>query len=66
MPTYDFACKNGHVRPDVWVSMFRDSLRQLPEGFVKPCEDCGEPMEKQPSAPAFTVNGFNAKNGYSK
>lgn len=64
MPRYDFKCVNGHVREDVWVSMFR-AAQPLPPDFVAPCE-CGEPMLRQPCAPAFSVKGFNAKNGYSR
>lgn len=30
------------------------------------CAPCQRYMEKLPSAPAFAVHGFNAKNGYAK
>jgi putative FmdB family regulatory protein len=30
------------------------------------CPLCGNPADRQPAAPAFKVDGFNAKNGYSK
>lgn len=30
------------------------------------CFHCAAEMEKQPTAPNFTVQGFNAKNGYTK
>jgi predicted nucleic acid-binding Zn ribbon protein len=63
MPRYDFKCDNGHVREDVWVSMFRDA-GEAPVP-VPPCEECGAAMHKQPAAPNFTIGGFNAKNGYS-
>ena len=66
MPRFDFKCANGHVREDVWVSMFRAAQKDFPEDFVDPCETCGLPMRKQPAAPNFRVGGFNAKNGYSR
>jgi hypothetical protein len=31
------------------------------------CPDCGSPLvTRQPSAPNFTVKGYNATNGYSR
>lgn len=65
MPRYDFACVNGHVRPDVWMSSYRDALGCTTLD-ITPCEHCGEPLMKQPCAPNFSVKGFSAKNGYSK
>jgi len=32
----------------------------------QPCFFCENIMVRQPSAPTFTVKGFNAANGYSK
>lgn len=69
MPTYDFRCvKCGHVREQRYQSY---AAMQIATDW-----GCGEPsstqkrctgfMERLPSAPAFTVTGFNAKNGYSK
>lgn len=64
MPRYDYACKNGHVRKDVWVSHFSAQLDRRLD--ISPCLECGEDLERQPCAPNFTVGGYNAKNGYSK
>lgn len=59
MPRYDFKCPNcGTIRADVTVSNWRDA-----GGHVELC-DCGYEMAKVPSAPNFTVKGFNAKNHY--
>ena len=65
MPRYDFGCKNGHVRKDVWMSSYRDALGTT-KLDITPCLECGEPLEKLPCAPNFYIGGFNAKNGYSK
>jgi predicted nucleic acid-binding Zn ribbon protein len=65
MPRYDFKCTScGKIRQDVWVSNFRDALNT--RIMVSPCDECGAWMEKLPCAPNFTINGYNAKNGYSK
>ena len=67
MPRYDYACKNGHVRKDVWVSIANTHLAAFGKIVdITPCLECGEPLEKLPCAPNFTVKGFNAKNGYTK
>lgn len=63
MPRYDFKCANGHLREDVWVSMSRAAQKPA---YILECDICGQPMDKQPCAPNFSVSGFNAKNGYSK
>jgi putative FmdB family regulatory protein len=64
MPRYDFKCTScGKMRQDVWVSNFRDALNTPID--ISSCE-CGGQLQKQPSAPNFTINGYNAKNGYSK
>lgn len=66
MPRYDYTCSAGcdNIRRDVWVSNFRAAQGQDVE--IGPCERCGAKMTRMPSAPNFKVNGFNAKNGYSK
>jgi putative FmdB family regulatory protein len=57
MPRYDFQCRTcGHVR----------ELQARVEERHAICEKCYCLMERQPAAPAFTVTGYNAKNGYSK
>lgn len=67
MPRYDFKCACGHVRPDVWVSMFRDAGKErFLKADISPCEVCGGELVRQFPAPAFSIKGFNAKNGYSK
>ena len=63
MPNYRFACPDcGHefdknvnfrVRHEVWCPLCAQS------DLISICECL-------PSAPSFTVTGFNAKNGYSK
>ena len=65
MPRYDFKCLScGNVREDVWVSNFRDASGTFNATLLAPCE-CGvSQWERLPSAPNFSVGGFNAKNGY--
>lgn len=66
MPRYDFKCEDcGHVREDVWMSTYRES-QGVDTLDIAPCEKCGGLLRKMPSAPNFTVTGYNAKNGYSK
>jgi len=59
MPTYDFKCLTcGHIVTQTY-SNWRDAIASGPQ-------HCGAPMEKQMAAPAFAVNGYSAKNGYTK
>ncbi len=63
MPRHDYRCTVcGVTRTDVWTSNFRDASNTRPPVIC----DCGREMVKLPAAPAFTVTGYNAKNGYSK
>lgn len=60
MPLYEFKCDEcGTVIEFI-------STGASPAGFEPLCPDCGEPLRKVPSAPAFVVTGYNAKNGYAK
>lgn len=67
MPRYDYMCTAcERIRNDVWVSSFRDALGESYQPDIAPCE-CGNTFwKRQPSAPNFVINGYNAKNGYSK
>ena len=55
MPRHDFKCPQcGHVfEAD---SQGRDYTN---------CHKCGNLSDKLPSAPAFKITGYRAKNGYS-
>lgn len=60
MPTYSYHCSGCGRTKDLQVPIdFRHILTVT-------CSDCKLEMDRLPSAPAFKVTGFNAKNGYSK
>ncbi len=62
MPRYDYHCSAcAKTFMDVWVSTFREV-----QDSARNCTICAQPMIKLPSAPAFAIKGYNAKNGYSK
>ena len=56
LPMYNFRCGVcGHVFE-----------RLVPfDTRIAHCPECHEPAERQPSAPAFTIGGWNAANGYA-
>jgi predicted nucleic acid-binding Zn ribbon protein len=63
MPRFDFQCLHPSCK------MVRVNVYVATADAAKPhitCATCGALMEKLPSAPNFVVNGYNAKNGYSK
>ncbi len=59
MPTYDFRCRDCRQVFEEKVSVETDLL---------PCprQECQGVADRLPSAPGFSVKGFNAKNGYAK
>lgn len=61
MPRYDYVCPECGQEREVYVP-FEESQRTT---II--CKlHCGNvEMVKKPSAPAFVVKGFNARNGYS-
>jgi putative FmdB family regulatory protein len=60
MPRFDFKCPAcGTLMSNVYRGTSDTQRPQV-------CINCDALMEKLPSAPNFTVTGFNAKNGYSK
>jgi putative FmdB family regulatory protein len=59
MPFYDFRCSNCDWTKEIFL------VRPQPESVALDCPTCGRRMEKQLSAPAFTIAGFRAANGYS-
>ena len=71
MPLYDFRCTQcGKVFRDVhvWNVAERDRVLRdafCGEGFDRHIAHCHGRLELLPSAPAFTVKGFAAANGYS-
>jgi hypothetical protein len=60
MPRWDCECQDcGSVR-----EMTARNLDELKRTAT--CDVCGYAMDPLPSKAAVIVNGFNAKNGYSK
>lgn len=63
MPTWTYKC------PNPACGLSRDAsfhTVQQRDHTVVVCRVCCVKMERQPSAPSFTVGGFSAANGYSK
>jgi putative FmdB family regulatory protein len=60
LPTYQFKCEKCGLR--------RDLIRGVhARDEIVVCLVCdGQRMERQTAAPSFTVQGFNAANGYAK
>lgn len=61
MPCHDYKCPTCGMVKEV-TSSWPDYL------MVVTCGECVDhpDMIRLPSAPNFVVNGFNAKNGYTK
>jgi len=47
---YDYGCANGHVQ---------EVFAQAEDHSERPCEVCGEPAQRQLSAPAFILEGHS-------
>lgn len=60
MPFYDYKCPACDRTAEVFL------VRIRPDDPLLRCANCDHVMERQPSAPAFAVKGFNAANGYAK
>lgn len=57
MPLFDYICPACRAqRVDVLVPRHDTPVT---------CGQCGYQMEKQPAAPSFKVQGFNAETGYA-
>ncbi len=55
---WDYRCTRCNVTVERRTDdAHKDSQRHYP---------CGQMMTRLPAAPAFSVTGYNAKNGYSK
>ena len=58
MPTYDFWCKLCKQKIELHIPI------SGPYYSLVVCPVCNTRLEEIPSAPAFTIKGFNEKNGY--
>ena len=56
MPIFDYVCS--------WCTHEERDLLVGSASELVTCANCGGPMDRLPAAPAFTVKGYNAKNGY--
>ena len=65
MPKWDFRCGTcGNVEEHTFESHYAMLSAVHDEGEPR-CGLCYEEMYRLPAAPNFSVQGFNAKNGYS-
>lgn len=60
MPIHEYLCRDCKHTTTAHYATHKDVLSTIE------CAWCRGTMDKQISAPAFTVEGYNAKNGYSK
>lgn len=62
MPFFDYECAEcNYLQTDVWVQNHAVEVNRKRE-----CPYCKDAMmSRKPSAPAFSVTGFSAANGYS-
>lgn len=58
MPRWDYRCEVCGETAEYTYPNVDVADRQPPK-------HCGKPMVRQPAAPNFSVQGFNAKNGYT-
>jgi len=59
MPKWDFRCDTCDKTIELVFLTFRDSEKAK-------CPECGGTVARQPSAPNFSVSGYNSRNGYSR
>ena len=55
MPRFDFRCREC-----------KNVFEEKTVHSLSMCPKCGALADKQPAAPAFSIKGYSAKNGYSK
>jgi putative FmdB family regulatory protein len=61
MPAYEFKCSQcGYKRTQIYLN-----FDQMMDSAPLFCPKDRKRMEREPSAPAFTVKGYNAANGYT-
>ena len=59
MPLFDYKCP--------WCDHIDRDVLEPAETLWRWCKSCHEEyMERMPSAPAFSIKGYSAANGYSK
>ena len=61
MPVWNYQCS----RCGDTIELKYRNLEQADEDTVR-CQKCFGQMERQPSAPSFTIKGYAASNGYSE
>jgi putative FmdB family regulatory protein len=61
MPIWTFRCRDCGATTDLRFPTYDASVKNAS------CPHCySQDVERIPSAPGFVINGYNAKNGYSK
>lgn len=58
MPMFEYVCQTCNV-------VFERLVDHVDQADDQRHDHCGQPAVRRPSSPAFTVAGYNAKNGYS-
>ncbi|MFZ9891782.1 MAG: zinc ribbon domain-containing protein [Ilumatobacteraceae bacterium] len=59
MPLWDFFCATCNRTSELFFPSYAASENAV-------CPHCHAPVVRQPAAGSFVVNGYNAKNHYSK
>jgi putative FmdB family regulatory protein len=65
MPCFDYKCPVCKAVVEVFKSNFDDATKPAYCPYCGRGADGEVVMERQPAAPAFTISGYSAKNGYS-
>lgn len=61
MPRFDYQCESpdcAYIARNLYVPVADVDV-------IRACPACGFDMQKLPSAPNFSVKGYNAANGYT-
>lgn len=59
MPLWDFHCPTCKTTIERWFRSYTDSQNAV-------CETCQTTLVRCPSVGTFVVNGYNARNNYSR
>lgn len=59
MPRWDFTCEDCNVTSELVFPSVEDTQDAR-------CPKCGGKVARQPAAGSFTIQGYSARNGYSR
>lgn len=71
MPTWDFKCPRCNAVIEITFGSWAEMKAEADAGRIDCQGDCWAEdvhvqLERQPAAGRFRIEGFNARNGYSK